>query len=98
MLLSIAVEFCLRVSGRVDDTLDVPTRAQQEFTPSAQHLSSRIAPLPWCDVVRDPGHDEHVAAHVLEGYRHAEHSALAGVGHGIVEHVSEIRHVQPNSE
>src|SRR3954471_23744614 len=96
MLLSVAVKFCLRVSGRVDDTLDMPTRAQEEFTPPAQHLSSRIAPLPRCDVVRDPGHDEHVAVYVLEGYRLAEHSQRTGTQQRVIEHKVEIVAVQPS--
>src|SRR3954453_16375899 len=97
MLLSVAVEFCLRVSGRVDDTLDMPTRAQEEFTPSAQHLSSRIAPLPRCEVVRDPGHDEHVAVYVLEGYRLPEHSQHTGARQRVVEPKVKIVAVQPSS-
>src|SRR4051794_423092 len=98
MLFSIAVEFLVRVSGRVDDTMYVPIRVQQEFTPLAQPLRTSISTLPCGDVVRDPGHDEHGAAHVLEGYRLAEHSQRTGARQRVVEHKVEVVAVQPSSQ
>src|SRR5258708_6907034 len=62
---------CLRIARWVQDTLDVPGRAENELRRAPQQLRGGITPLPRGDVVGNAGGGEGVQLHPRQSYARA---------------------------